>query len=281
MADNKIIPDAVIRADNYIDQADADATPANDEGRVPKLEANGFLHPYFSKIGFVPNAGATIAGATTPVPVMQNKTDNEVYSCDADDTALLKFIGFAISSSTDGNPIAVQTSGIVGGFSGLSEGEKYYVQDAVGTIGTTVGTNEVLVGIAISETELLIQKGRRVASGVLTLNSTVDTTLTVGFRPTKVNIHAVRAGSARIGESHGGWTVMGGNKCVYFGAKTSSTESEDSGVSTTKAWNIVSENGTVQQSGVIGNITDTSFDLENVEANASEIYLYWEAEGEI
>ncbi len=105
-------------------------------------------------------AGETIAGATLPVPVYQNTTDNEFYACDANDTAKLNFVGFAISNSTDGNAIDLQMSGIVKGFTGLDEGEKYYVQDAVGTIGKTPGTAKILVGEAISTTELLIIKDR-------------------------------------------------------------------------------------------------------------------------
>jgi hypothetical protein len=49
-------------------------------------------------------------------------------------------------------------SGVVKGFAGLSRGAKYYVQDAVGTIGTTVGTYEIPVGYAVSSSELVIEK---------------------------------------------------------------------------------------------------------------------------
>lgn len=107
------------------------------------------------------DAGETIAGATLPVPVYQNPSDNEFYACDANDTDKLEFVGFAISTAGDGEEIEIQMSGIVNGFSGLIEGIKYYVQDAVGTIGTSKGTYEVLVGMAISETELLIIKDVR------------------------------------------------------------------------------------------------------------------------
>ena len=103
-------------------------------------------------------AGATIAGATLPVPVYQNTSDNEVYACDANVATALEFLGFAISDGTDGNAIIVQHTGIVGGFTGLDEGEKYYVQDAIGTIGKAKGTYKILVGRAISSTELLILK---------------------------------------------------------------------------------------------------------------------------
>lgn len=103
-------------------------------------------------------AGEAINGATLPVPVYQNITDNELYACDGNDTTKLAFIGFAVSNSTDGNPIGFQGNGIVSGFSGLDEGQLYYVQDAVGTIGTSIGTYPILVGRAITATEILILK---------------------------------------------------------------------------------------------------------------------------
>jgi len=101
------------------------------------------------------NAGETINGGTLPVAVYQDASDNEFYACDADDTDKLDFVGFAISNGTDGNSIDIQFEGIVDGFTGLVEGSRYYVQDDK-TIGTTPGTYMVLVGIAISETELML-----------------------------------------------------------------------------------------------------------------------------
>lgn len=47
MADDKIAVDAVIRADNYVDEAERDGTKANDEGRGVKLESDGYLSPAF------------------------------------------------------------------------------------------------------------------------------------------------------------------------------------------------------------------------------------------
>lgn len=140
-------------------------------------------------------AGATINGATTPVPVYQNKTDNEFYACDANDTAAMKFLGFAISNGTDGTSMLVQFTGIVSGFTGLSEGEKYYVQDAVGTIGTSIGTYEILVGVAISETELLVMRGKRRVAGTSNVvdigndGSVSDVVVTCGFRPSLITVH--------------------------------------------------------------------------------------------
>lgn len=103
------------------------------------------------------NAGETINGATLPVGVYQDSSDGELYSCDADDIKKLNFIGFAISNSTDGNPIELQTGGVVRGFSGLTEGESYYIQND-GTLAINYGPYKLLAGIAVSATELLIVK---------------------------------------------------------------------------------------------------------------------------
>jgi len=101
-------------------------------------------------------AGATIDGATLPVPIYMNIADEEVKACDADDADALEYMGFAVSNSTDGNDITIQTKGIVDGFTGLTVGELYYVQDAIGTIGLTPGTFKVLVGRAFSATQISI-----------------------------------------------------------------------------------------------------------------------------
>jgi len=113
------------------------------------------------KLGKILTAGETISGDTLAVPVYQDTSDNKVYACDGNDLTKLKFLGFAITDADDTEDIKVQTNGIVGGFSGLSEGVYYYVQDTAGTIGTAKGTYECLVGIAISETELLILKNNK------------------------------------------------------------------------------------------------------------------------
>ena len=42
-----IAPDEPIVAENFINQSEADPTPANNEGKVPKLEANGKIHSSF------------------------------------------------------------------------------------------------------------------------------------------------------------------------------------------------------------------------------------------
>src|SRR4051794_13846728 len=107
-------------AADFISQSQANATPSNDSGRVPKLESDGKLHGYFTRNGIVMTAGETLSGATTPVPVYQKTADSRLYACDANDSTKYKFIGFATSTATAGNPITFQGVGVVGGFSGLT-----------------------------------------------------------------------------------------------------------------------------------------------------------------
>lgn len=259
------------------------ALSANSDSKIPSQKA---IKAYVDAFGAITtglqqtlNAGQTINGATTPVPVYQNKTDNEVYPCDGNDLTALKFMGFAITNGTNGNPINVVTTGLVSGFTGLSEGEKYYLQDAVGTIGTSTGTYEVLVGIAISETELVITKGKRRASGTTTFTTTTSTAISCGFRPTSVRVYATAHTAAGHATSWGSWTVFGGNNCAYTGFDNAPTEI--SGVNAT-AWYIRMDGSNVHHSGVIGTITDTGFSLENTETtDGRTANIVWEAEGDI
>jgi hypothetical protein len=103
------------------------------------------------------NAGETITGATLPVAVYVKNADGEVYACDADDLTAIEFIGFAVTDGTDGNPITIQKDGVVSGFSGLTINARYYVQDDK-TIGVNPGTHDVLVGVAVSATQIRIIK---------------------------------------------------------------------------------------------------------------------------
>ncbi len=103
-------------------------------------------------------ASTTLTGNATPQPVFVSTTTDALLLSDANDNMASQFVGFAIDSVTNGGTTTVQFSGVVAGFSGLTRGSKYYVQDAVGTIGTSVGTNDILVGTAISATELLIER---------------------------------------------------------------------------------------------------------------------------
>jgi len=104
-----------------------------------------------------------------------------------------------VSGLVDGfvkNNLAVNDSGIISfspiasGFTGLTIGSDYYLSDT-GTLSTTQGTIPILVGKAISATEILLaSKNRRVASGKIeyivngTCVPSTDSIKTIlGFKP--------------------------------------------------------------------------------------------------
>lgn len=200
----------------------------DNDTRVPTQAENDALagfagtpsgtNPYAVKAKNV-TAGATINGATLPVPVYQNTTDNEYYACDGNDLAALKFQGFAVTNGTDGNSMNVQFTGVVSGFTGLDEGVAYWLSDTAGTIQNTPGTYHVLVGIAISTTELLIQKGKRYFSGNGGDLGTASGSLAVscGFRPNLVRIYAVGASTSYMSTMVATWAngVLTGVGGVY------------------------------------------------------------------
>lgn len=230
-------------------------------------------------------AGAAINGGTLPVPVYQNKTDNEFYSCDANDTNALKFVGFAISNGTDGGAMNVQFSGVVSGFTGLQEGEKYYVQDTAGTIGTTIGTYEVLVGIAISETELLIQKGRRARNGNGTFIdggaalTTQTSVITTGFRPNLIKLTAVQGwGTAQSRISIGSW-----NNGTYASVRLEIDGSSDASTSASYIALTENDSGSAGWRFTITSVSDTAFTIsaQQIETSPDPVYYTWEAEGEL
>jgi len=121
-----------------------------------RTDSNGQIKKFERGIEKTETAGATITGSSTPVPVYQDSSDGEWYNAEADNLTKLGFAAFAITDGTDGNDFQLQYDGVVSGFSGLTQGELYYLQDD-GSIGTETGTYVVPVGRAISATELVIQ----------------------------------------------------------------------------------------------------------------------------
>jgi len=154
------------------------------------------------------NAGETINGATLPVPVYIKAADGEVYACDGNDATTLEFVGFATSNSTDGVAIDVQLSDVVSGFSGLTVGARYYVQDDK-TIGTAEGTYRVLVGVALSATQILISKEKetitKTGADSRAINSTGTQVIThgIGRIPRLIQINAVDTTSYSFGTATG------------------------------------------------------------------------------
>lgn len=89
------------------------------------------------------------APATTAVPAVRKASSVST-------TKSAAFIGFASAIATAGNNVTVITDGTVSGFSGLTFGLQYYLNDTSGTIGTSAGSVTRKVGIAVATTALKI-----------------------------------------------------------------------------------------------------------------------------
>lgn len=129
-------------------------------------------------------AGTPITlSSNVPQAVTFATSSGQVFLSDGDNSTTTDFQGFAVSSAASvGSSILVQTSGIVTGFSGLTAGRRYYVQDtgSGGSIGTSVGTSEVYVGIALTASDLLIdrpQGWQYLGSQTLTCSASADTVI--------------------------------------------------------------------------------------------------------
>lgn len=272
-----------VRKTYFINESERDeATPANDEGKVPQLEEDGQLHPHFTRSGLTLLAGETLNGATLPVPVYQDQNDGELYACDANDTGKYKFIGFVTSNSTDGNNINFQGSGVVSGFSGLTEGASYYVQDASGTIGTTPGTHSIHVGVAVSPTQLFILKGkqRSAGNGGSLGSSSGSLVVTCGFRPSLIRINAM----AVRGISDTPISIM---NAVWANEELTAASATTDDTSPT-AGNATSLYGpadtTDAMSFTITSVTNTGFTVTWTEIGtfvADAAAFHWEAEGDL
>jgi hypothetical protein len=94
------------------------------------------------------------------VAVRSTGTAGHVRATDSDfnDERTWNFIGFAKTAGTATFTTSVQYAGIVDGFSGLTAGATYYLNGTLGAISTTAGTYRYRVGVAISTTQLLIDK---------------------------------------------------------------------------------------------------------------------------
>lgn len=131
-------------------------------------------------------AGMDWSATSTPQAVLLATTTGRVWKVDGDVSTTTDFYGFALSGASVGGAIQVQTSGVVTGFTGLTAGTRYYVQDTGngGVIGPTVGTSEVYVGIAISSTELMIdrpQGWQYLGSQSITCAASADTVINQPF----------------------------------------------------------------------------------------------------
>lgn len=188
------------------DQLVKTSSGSADENKIAVLDASGKF-----ATGMIPSvstdimehtldAGEAINGTTTPQAVYisdgtNSRTVGRFYLADADDTTnmAVKVFGFVkVNASTIGDPYAVQYGGIVPGFTGLDEGEQYYLSTTAGAITKTPTNTTVPIGIAVSATELLVLPQSKSIYATYTFNTasgTIDTQLLTGFRVSEA--HAI------------------------------------------------------------------------------------------
>ena len=218
------------------------------------------------------NAGETINGATLPVAVYVKNDDGEIYKTDANDTSgKLEFIGFAITNSTDGDPITVQTKGIIDGFSGLTIGARYYLSDTPGEISESEGTISVMIGIAISATKLIIigQEEKMVwgSDSFSASDGSPDANIqTIGFKVKKVfsfcTLNFVDYYDSGYSSTSHGMYAKGASHCLFIGKDESANpahgRSENLGAYSGSSGG---GGGSVSGTIAISSITDTGFTL--------------------
>ena len=125
------------------------------------LSSNTFTTPAFV-VSLV--AGETVAArdAVYVEPTLTPGTAGRVYKMDGD--VLVKstqafFVGFVTTGVSAAANVAVQISGVVSGFSGLTTGAVYYASSTAGAITATKPVHPVPLGMAISATQLLVNTG--------------------------------------------------------------------------------------------------------------------------
>lgn len=89
------------------------------------------------------------------------ESDQRWWKTDADTaaTVLNVRLGVAQITAAEGAAVTVLLSGAAANFSGLTAGDKYYASNTAGEVSDSAGTNEALLGVALSATTILFQPG--------------------------------------------------------------------------------------------------------------------------
>lgn len=263
-------------------QNPTNATSTPTANKIPIATASGTLDTWVNDNIQNFTTAENFAASSTALAVYAGYTDGKLYHTGATvGTSTYGFVGFiqpGVSAATS-SLIAVQTAGIMNGFTGLATGTTYYLSNTSSTISATVGTFAYKIGKAVSSTALLINKGLKVANGTTSFSATATTTIILGFRPQKISIYAtIATGNSFFSESSGGWDENNGDNCV-FGTYTAGT----AGVGTSgDAWR-VNDNGTSNSEiGSVVNVAETDFQLANVETGSitPSVNIFWQATAE-
>ena len=222
--------------------------------------------------------------------------NGQTFKADADNLSKCKFVGFTSSNVADAGTPAIQPSGVVT-MSGLTPGATYFASATAG--GITAAPNGSLdncvipVGVALSATELLITKTKKVAqyyfANIVTKtgsdSTTVDFFCETGFKPTNLRIAAMWLTGAstnvtgQLDYVYG--TIAGGN---ILSALDSSSRTLTAASASTSYGGAIAQNGLGPNStNYIRPITfyENGFDLRVVATTASfnPVSIYIVAEG--
>ena len=140
-------------------------------------------------------AREAIDSSSGPIPFLIS--DNGwIYISDANDNDKARFDGFVVEnqnvSAGEFVEVMMENGMIVQGFSGLTRGSDYYIQDTSGTIDTTPSTtNSIIVGTAINSTDIIIKKnpgimtntGSTTTRGQSTSDLSDTKSINTGFKP--------------------------------------------------------------------------------------------------
>jgi len=135
------------------------------------------------------------------------------------------------------------------------------------------------VGVAISATELLIQKGKRSERGTVDLSAvtaTGEAVITTGFRPSNIRIFASGSDTAYISTMSAVWNngTLSGNYTFHDEAASGIWGAEP---------RLYDQNSTVYMTFSITSVTDTGFTITYTETSvySQASGFIWEAEGEL
>lgn len=220
--------------------------------KIPVADANGVLDQGWTDI--LLTAGEAIDTTTTPLAIYIKNSDGKAYkttTTSITSEAAWNFKGFALygQNISVGNSVKVRIRGRVPSFTGLTTGTAYFLNTTAGTLTSTSGT--LMVGFAISTTELYIEKSQPCYATTTTFSSTATTAITCGFRPVRIDIYA-GAGANKF--SIGGFDYNGGDKCLGISAASYGVFSY--------SWYVTDGAGNFH-AGTVTNITNTGFTLDN------------------
>lgn len=275
---------ATLNSANLVIQNPANATLATVAGVIPITDVNATLNTFVP--GPMQNfvAGEVINASSVPKVVMLSPIDGKVYNLNASAATATAFYvcGFVNTPQnvTASAFVVVQTEGTVHNFSGLSAGKYYYSSNTPGNIGTTAGTESLLVGQAdTTGNNLFIIQGKKVTSGVTSFSATATQAIVCGFQPTKVVFYATAGGSGQFGISNGAWDVNGGNNCSALQVTSSAASSGFTQVGNSWSTNSATSGGN-NHSGSLSVVGSTGFTLSNLKTGTpnANVEIFWQAE---